>query len=67
MATVTDSSVSRLEAKVARLERNQRRLLWLLAAVGVVRLLLMIEGWALGMSQDQMMQQAAALLMGGRG
>jgi superfamily II RNA helicase len=64
---VTDERLVAIEAKVACLQRNQRRLLWLLAAVGVVRLLLIVEGWALGMSQDQMMQQAAALLMGGRG
>lgn len=64
---MTNERLVTVEAAVARLQRNQRRLLWLLAAVGIVRLLLMIEGWALGMSQDQMMQQAAALLMGGRG
>jgi hypothetical protein len=64
---MTDERLVAVEAKVARLQRNQRRLLWLLAAVGVVRLLLMLEGWALGISQDQMMQQTAALLMGGRG
>lgn len=63
---MTDVRLFMLQAEVARLRRGQRRLLWLLAAVGIVRLILLLEGWALDMSQDQMMRQAVDLLRTGQ-
>ena len=56
--------LERVEAGLAKAQRRNRQLLWLLAAMGVVRLLLYVEAWALDTSVDQMIAQAFML---GRG
>ena len=64
MADELTTRLARIEAGLAQTQRRNRQLLWLLAAMGIVRLLLYVEAWAFDTTVDGLIAQAFTL---GRG